>query len=193
MPYEKNSELPKSIREALPKAAQSVFRSVVNSQLQRGLSEEKAFASAWTAVKQGWEKINDKWVKKMDVSIEAEIKKLDEDQKLVFGWASIIEDDEGNPVVDSQGDIIKVDELEKAAYNFVLEARKAGEMHKHTDAGMMVESVILTKEKQEAMGISTPIGWWVGFKLSDDVFAKVKAGDYKGFSIGGKGLRRSYE
>jgi len=190
MPYEKNSDLPKSIRDALPAKAQSVFRNVVNSQLQRGLSEEKAFASAWGAVKQGWEKVNDRWVKKMDVEIEAEIKKLDEDQKLVFGWASIIEDEDGNSVVDSQGDIIKVDELEKAAYSFVLEARKAGEMHKHSDAGMMVESVILTKEKQEAMGISTPVGWWVGFKLSDEVFAKVKSGDYKGFSIGGRGLRR---
>jgi len=190
MPYAKNSDLPKSIRDALPAKAQSVFRNVVNSQLQRGLSEEKAFANAWGAVKQGWEKVNDRWVKKMDVEIEAEIKKLDEDQKLVFGWASIIEDEDGNSVVDSQGDIIKVDELEKAAYSFVLEARKAGEMHKHSDAGMMVESVILTKEKQEAMGISTPVGWWVGFKLSDEVFAKVKSGDYKGFSIGGRGLRR---
>lgn len=65
MPYQRNSDLPDSVRSALPKDAQTRFREVVNSALARGLSESKAFASAWTAVKNGWEKDTDgEWVRK---------------------------------------------------------------------------------------------------------------------------------
>jgi len=65
MPFASNSDLPESVRGVLPDSAQSVFRSVVNSQLERGLSEERAFASAWSALKnQGWKKgDDDKWHK----------------------------------------------------------------------------------------------------------------------------------
>jgi len=65
MPYASNSALPENVRGVLPDNAQSVFRNVVNSQLERGLSEERAFASAWSALKsQGWKKGDDgKWHK----------------------------------------------------------------------------------------------------------------------------------
>lgn len=64
MPFNRNDDLPKPVRDALPSEAQTVFRNVVNSQLDRGLSEERAFASAWAAVKRGWEKGKDgAWVK----------------------------------------------------------------------------------------------------------------------------------
>lgn len=64
MPFSKNSELPKSVKDALPNEAQTIFRNVVNTQLERGLSEERSFASAWGTLKtQGWEKqSNGKWV-----------------------------------------------------------------------------------------------------------------------------------
>ena len=125
-------------------------------------------------------------------SFTATIIKADADQNMVFGWASVIENADGTPVVDSQGDVLMPDELEKAAYKFVLEVRKAGEMHRTIEGvGQLVESVVLTKAKREAMGIAAGTsGWWVGFKVSPEVFAKVKSGQYGGFSIGGRGMRK---
>ena len=128
----------------------------------------------------------------VDKSFTAQIAKLDDDQRLVFGWASVVENPDGTPVVDLQGDVLMPDELEKAAYKFVLEVRKAGEMHRTVEGvGELVESVVLTKAKREAMGIAAGAsGWWVGFKVSPEVFAKVKSGQYGGFSIGGRGMRK---
>ena len=170
---------------------------------------------SWGAVKQaGYEKGNEgKWVKvekhagalaaarqrmaggKNSVPLfTATIQKVsDDDQRLVFGWASIIEDEAGNLIVDSQGDTITPDELEKAAYAFVHDVRRAGEMHATSDGiGQVVESMVLTKAKREAMGLPPGAsGWWIGMKISDDaVWDKVKKGEYSAFSIGGRGTRK---
>ena len=202
VPYAKISELPKAVREALPAEAQTIFMNVANSQLERGLTEQVSIASAWGALKnQGWEKGDDgKWSKVEkagEFSITGEFTKFDSEQQLVFGWANVSKDEAGNTLVDSQGDTISPHELEKAAYDFVLEVRKAGEMHQRVDGiGTMVESVMLTLEKQAAMGIpegSVPEGWWVGFKVAQDVFDKVKSGEYTMFSIGGRGIRSDYD
>jgi len=59
--------------------------------------------------------------------------------------------------------------------------------------GKLVESMIFTIEKQEALGIPEgvlPIGWWVGFKISDaETWSDIKSGKLNAFSIGGKALR----
>lgn len=67
MPYASNADLPDSIKDALPEKAQSVFRGVVNAELEDGATEESAFAQAWTAVKNGW-KQNESgdWVEKAE-------------------------------------------------------------------------------------------------------------------------------
>lgn len=110
-----------------------------------------------------------------------------EDQRLVFGWANVAD------VVDSHGDIIPADVLEKAAYNFNLNFRDAGQMHTGGSVGRLVESFMVTPEKLAAMGLASdalPIGLWVGFKIDDaDVWEKVKAGDYPMFSIQGRAVR----
>jgi hypothetical protein len=124
-----------------------------------------------------------------NITFTAEIIEKREDQQLVFGWASVVEKD-GKPVVDSQGDIISEKELEKAVYEFVLNCRKAGEMHISKDAGQLVECMVFTKEKQKALGIDLgKIGAWVGFKMTEEAFVKIKDGTYTMFSIGGKGIR----
>lgn len=119
-----------------------------------------------------------------------QVKKVDEDEQLVFGWFSVVEK-EGKPVVDREGDVIPSDVLEKAAYEFVLTARIAGEVHMRKGVGDLVESVMFTKDKQEALGIDLGmVGWWGGFKVTDpDVWDAVRKGDYEMFSIGGTGTR----
>jgi len=121
-----------------------------------------------------------------------EILKLREDENLVFGWASIVADEDGEEIVDFQGDVISEDELERTAYDFVLTSRKAGEMHEVIGVGKLVESIVFTAEKQKALGLdpgTLPIGWWIGFKVDDDIFDKIKTGEYQMFSIGGEGIR----
>ncbi len=113
---------------------------------------------------------------------------VQEDERLAFGWLSVVEED-GQAVVDLQDHVIEPAELEKAAYGFVLDSRVAGEMHKTIGVGALVESMVFTKEKQAALGIDLgKVGWWVGFKLDSDTFAKVKSGDLRAFSIGGRGV-----
>ena len=71
MPYARNEDLPDSVKNVLPKRAQSVWRRVVNTQLKKGTKESSAFAIGWTAVKNGWDKNEStgKWTRK--VSAEA--------------------------------------------------------------------------------------------------------------------------
>lgn len=55
MPFARNSELPKGVRNSLPAAAQTVWRNVFNSQEKRGLSDERSARSAWSTLRrQGW-------------------------------------------------------------------------------------------------------------------------------------------
>lgn len=116
-----------------------------------------------------------------------------EDERLVFGWANIAASVDGQPVVDSHSDTIPADVLEKAAYDYVLKFRDAGQMHSGGSVGRLVESFMATPQKLEAMGLAKdalPVGLWVGFKIDDaDVWAKVKSGEYPMFSIQGKAVR----
>ena len=121
--------------------------------------------------------------------------KSDDEEQLVFGWANIAIRADGDQEPDLQGDVVDPDVLEKAAYRFVEFYRVSGEMHngEPKTAGVMIESVVFTQEKMEAMGIPpgiVPEGWWIGFHVLDpDVWEKVKNGQYSMFSIEGDAIR----
>lgn len=121
------------------------------------------------------------------------IMKSDDDKMLAFGWASVSMRVDGELIEDWQKDIVEPDELENAAYDFVLLYREGGEMHERGGAAVLIESVVFTEEKMRAMGIPTdtlPIGWWIGFKvLDEEVWEKVKDGTYPMFSIEGEAER----
>ena len=122
------------------------------------------------------------------MATSARIVKVNEDEQLVFGWAWVSADAAGELVVDSHGDVIEPEEIEIAAYNYVLEARDAGQMHEGESLGKMVESVLVTPQKAEAMGLPKTdfVGWWVGFHIEDaEVFGKVKSGELPMFSVQG--------
>ena len=115
------------------------------------------------------------------------ITKSDDDKHLAFGWANVAIRADGEEIEDWQEDIIEPEELENAAYQYVLLYREGGEMHERGGAAVLVESVVFTEEKMQAMGIpagTLPIGWWIGFKVTDeDVWEKVKDGTYPMFSL----------
>ena len=195
MPYARNGDLPAAVRDALPRAAQTVFRNVVNSTLDRGSSESSAFRQGWAALRHaGWRR-GDRgtWVKKMsetEFRARFRVAKVNEEQGLVFGWASVAEQD-GRLVVDHEGDVIEPAELEKGAYRFVKDARIASDRHDPATlgVGVLVESMIFTKEKQEILGIDVPVGWWVGFQVDDPELRRSirESEGHEAFSIGGFG------
>lgn len=141
-----------------------------------------------------------------DLEFYAPISKLDDDKRLAFGWASVVSKN-GLPVLDRQGDYIGIDDVEDAAYVYVEKSRVGGHMHKRTmgkadgeDAphhvADMVESMVFTPEKIAKMGLPEdfPTGWWVGYRVfDDDVWEAAKSGELTGFSIHGKGIRKSVD
>ena len=128
-----------------------------------------------------------------NVRIDFSLYKAREDEGLVSGWANVALNADGSIPLDWDGDVIRPEVLEKAAINFMLDYRDSGVMHEGDSVGTVVESIVLTKEKQEALGIPegvVPQGWFITVKVHDpDVFAKVKDGTYKMFSIQGEGKR----
>lgn len=71
MPYKSTQDLPDSVKNALPKGAQEIFREAFNSawdsysdpSKRKGGSgrEETAMRIAWSAVKKKYEKKDGKW------------------------------------------------------------------------------------------------------------------------------------
>ncbi|MFW6202596.1 MAG: XkdF-like putative serine protease domain-containing protein [Gemmatimonadota bacterium] len=124
---------------------------------------------------------------------EGEIRKVDAERRLAFGWAYVAVAKDGTPVEDHSGDVLDPDTLEDPVYDYVLHSREGDAMHTGPVAARMVESVVFTADKLEKMGLAdgtVPIGWWVGFKVDDDaVWKAVKAGRLTMFSIGGRGAR----
>jgi hypothetical protein len=124
---------------------------------------------------------------------EARIAKIDPDQNLVFGWAYVSIDRDGEGIIDHSTEMVDPEDLELAAYVFNLTFRETGVMHEGEAVGYLVESFIVTPEKLQVMGLESnalPQGWWLGFYIPDDeIFAKVKQGEYSMFSIQGVATR----
>lgn len=128
---------------------------------------------------------------KTDFSIEGQIIKSDDEQRIVYGWASVISEN-GVDVIDRQGDVIKADELVKATTEFMKSVRTAKAMHQGGQVGQVVHSFPLTTEIAKSLGIETNReGWIVGLHVTDNnVWKQVKSGVLKAFSIGGTGQRK---
>lgn len=119
---------------------------------------------------------------------EAEV---DEDRQYVAGWASVVEVD-GVPVLDSQNDTMTVPDLVESAAEFMRHHRKGKDTHKGSaDKIEYTESVVFTAEVQRALGIDLGfVGWWLGGKVKDpDLWQSVRSGVFRGFSVGGSGVR----
>lgn len=121
-----------------------------------------------------------------------EIVKADEKGR-VFGWANVALTADGMQIEDLQKDLIDPADLEEAAYKFLAEYREAGAMHQKMGVATVIESCVMTAEKQTVMGIpagNVPVGWWLGLQVTDpDVRRAVKERRLTAFSIGGSARR----
>lgn len=200
MSYISNEKLPESVKRALPSIeAQGIFRNVFNNTIKAGKTKEVAFATGWATIKRlGYTRDEDGvYIKKERESVSksftltGDIQNRDEEKRLVFGWASISEQD-GKPYFDSEDESIESQDLEDCAYDYMKKSRVASINHYGMKIGTVVESMVFTKAKQEALGVDLgKIGWFIGMHIEDDdVWDLVKSGHVKSFSIGGTAKRR---
>jgi len=150
-------------------------------------ASDKTTARYWSC--RMWEKgtsVTD--LTKMD--IEGKILKADDEQRIVYGWASVITEN-GERVVDRQGDVIEADTLVKAVNDFMENVRVGKTMHTGEQTGMVIHSLPITKEIGDSLGIqSDREGWVVAYKVYDDeVWKMVKSGELAAFSIGGRAIK----
>lgn len=115
---------------------------------------------------------------------------LDEDQRMVWGWASV-SSIKSALVLDTQNDVIEAPDLVKMATDFMVSVRTAKRMHAGDPVGLVVHSMPLTAELAKAFGVSSEQeGWMVGVKIYDDAtWEAVKTGELGAFSIGGRAER----
>ena len=125
--------------------------------------------------------------------LEGKILKTDDEQRMVYGWASVVTE-KGEPVIDRQGDVIEPETLVKAVNNFMEHVRVGKAMHTGDQVGVVVHSMPITKEIGDALGIhSDREGWVVAYKVFDDnVWNMVKSGELAAFSIGGRAVKEDY-
>ena len=141
----------------------------------------------------------------VETEIIVPIEKIDEEKRNFFGWAHVQVDDSGVPVVDNSGDFVKSPEalavMEDSVYRYVQDEGSGDIGHRDFKATRLIESIYMTPEKRDMMGITKgdvpEFGWWLGFHMPEpadaskgDAFEKVKSGELGALSIVGSGRRR---
>lgn len=186
--------------DAMTPEQKKVYQQAYNKVLSQTKDKAKADKAGKAAIKASGVKKSESssGVEYTQFEITATLEKASDEKMQVFGWAYVSEKD-GQPVVDHSGEWASIEEIEKAIYRYAQESRDVGEMHVAKGRGHLIESVVYTADKYQAMfpwmtqgQISKATkGAWVGFQLYDpEVFAKIKRGEYPMLSIHGKALRK---
>lgn len=124
------------------------------------------------------------------VEIEVKISKRSDEQRIVWGWASVSTVG-GEPVYDAHGDYWPADEMMKTANEFMKDVRVLKAMHSGEQIGRIIHSFPMTSEIAKAFDIETDKeGWIIGTYVEDDKkWEDAKNGKLPAFSIGGWGKR----
>lgn len=129
-----------------------------------------------------------------DTKFSGTILKYDDEQRMFYGWASVVTN-KGELVVDRQGDAIDLKGLERAVNKFMLDVRVGKVMHEGEQKITFVHSFPVTDEICKALGLECEKqGWIVGGYVSDDAtWQMVKSGKLPALSIGGRAIREKME
>ena len=125
-----------------------------------------------------------------DMQFESPIIKVDEEQRLVTGVVY------APNIVDSQGEFMEPDAIEKAAHEFMANYRNTDVKHNFiTNKDVDVVESYVAKADFELDGSKITKGTWIiTTKVEDDkLWEGIKKGDYKGYSMGGSGIREEIE
>ena len=142
----------------------------------------------------------------MTVKLEGSyrVAKATEADQNIFGWFSVGALADGEAVVDADGDIIPVEELAKAGFEFTKTARGSGEEHDGgVSDGELITSITFSDDILDAMSVDPitgdvieplrkalhdhmPRGWFGGFHIPDaEAFERAKT-EKSEFSIEGQ-------
>ena len=124
----------------------------------------------------------------------------DDSNHCLFGMAYVAKKLDGSQVYDHSGEFVKeenFEDLENATYLFNLAYRDADIRHDCVAKGQLVESVVMTKEKQEAMGIPegvVPLGVWMGYFFEkDEDWNEISKMESPMFSLYGSAIKEEVE
>lgn len=117
--------------------------------------------------------------------IHAPIFKADEERRLVYGVIA------ESGMVDAQGDVMDARTIEDMAHDFMIRFRRFDERHNWKQlAAVPVDSWVFHEDVTLFGQLIKAVSWVIGVKVFDDgIWRNVLSGLYKGFSIGGKGVR----
>jgi hypothetical protein len=127
-------------------------------------------------------------LKKSDAEIVVPIWK-DESKQIVYGV--VLEPDQ----VDSQGDIVSPQEIEKAAHTYLADSRRSDVQHNEMAAGVdVVESYVAPCDLEVAGQRVQKGAWVIAHKIHDsELWGRICKGELTGYSIGGSGVRLAEE
>lgn len=136
-----------------------------------------------------------------DERFTAEILKIEEPQRRVYGWASIARKADGTLPHDSQGDVIDTPDAirawENAFYDFIPKAATADDMHVDFGVAKIVGGLAFTPDLTKSLGIPEgimPTGLFIVVDIprtprGDQLWSDVTTGKRKMFSIVASVLR----
>ncbi len=117
-----------------------------------------------------------------------EIMKADASKRIVIGAVYVPYDENDPSTVDTHGHAASAEDIEKAAYGFMLDMKnnQIDKQHNHRpDYGNVVESYI-AKAQDPLFKEGT---WVLGVKVTcEKTWAAIQAGDITGFSLGGSAV-----
>jgi hypothetical protein len=102
---------------------------------------------------------------------------VDEDERLVKGWASV-------EVVDLQGDIVPISELKRAMYKFMDRGGMIMYGHSNKPVGKILQWDVEKYPGTDVYGISFVAKIFKDYPVDDAVWEAIKRGELRGFSIG---------
>ncbi len=116
------------------------------------------------------------------------INKAEEAKKLVYGI--VYEPD----VVDTQGDFATAEEIEKAAHNFMENARNIDLQHNFKAGyGSLQESYIAPADFKIGETNIKKGAWVIVTKATDEVWESIQKGEITGYSMGGSAVKTAVE
>lgn len=157
---------------------------LISGSPKEGFQAADSLLDAMGTDKDPWEAYSKLSSKKVSKTYFVPFAKADEERRLVYGV--VLEPD----TLDAQGDQVSAQEIEQAAHAFLERSRVLGEGHKKRAKAEVQESYIAQKGF-ELGDQEIEAGSWVLVVRVDDMklWAKVKAGEITGFSVGGFGRR----
>jgi cation transport regulator ChaB len=181
--------------KAMPKGAQRIWLAAFNSAEEQYENESQWFAVANAAVGNKYHKVDGRWRLKKgngEDELQVRILKYDEDEFQGYCYGVVLEPGE----IDTQQDIIGVDEIRKAAHSFLRHGAKLDLQHMEdisADDATSAESYLAPVDFDCGGEIIKEGSWVLVVKLHSNELRKgVREGDITGYSIKGTGYRKTY-